>query len=201
MRSRKNYADWSYQARTNRVKIVGCPNAENRAAAPRRDGIENARHGRSRSELLHEGHGGQTFAAGSRRSGQYPLGHPLNPAPPLPGSVAGSAVRPHQLRPPAPPPADPFRKVRHLCLTSPGLFFSSRRVEKNSPGLFVNTSPTMILPLPAASFSACPHSLHHAPAPIFAPAFQKVRKRFGRNRRLAYLCTRKNAQGGRNLRK
>ena len=30
MRSRKNYADWSYQARTNRVKIVGCPNAENR---------------------------------------------------------------------------------------------------------------------------------------------------------------------------
>ena len=31
MRSRKNYADWSYQARTNRVKIVGCPNAENRS--------------------------------------------------------------------------------------------------------------------------------------------------------------------------
>ena len=30
MRSRKNYADWSYQTRTNRVKIVGCPNAENR---------------------------------------------------------------------------------------------------------------------------------------------------------------------------
>ena len=34
MRSRKNYADWSYQARTNRVKIVGCPNAENRKEVP-----------------------------------------------------------------------------------------------------------------------------------------------------------------------
>ena len=115
--------------------------------------------------------------------------------PALPGSVAGSAVRPHHLRPSAPPLADPFRKVRHLCLTSPGLFFSSRRVEKNSPGLFVNTSPTMILSLPTACSNARSHSLHHAPPHIFAPAFQKVRKRFGRNRRLAYLCTRKNAQG------
>ena len=28
-----------------------------------------------------------------------------------------------------------LRRVRHLCCTSPGLVFSSRRVGKNSPGL------------------------------------------------------------------
>ena len=36
-----------------------------------------------------------------------------------------------------------MEKVGDLCRTSPGLFFSTRRLEKNSPGLFVAISPTV----------------------------------------------------------
>ena len=46
-----------------------------------------------------------------------------------------------------------MQKVADLCETSPGLFFSSRRLEKNSPGLFLTSGELFETPSAQPRFS------------------------------------------------